>query len=76
MAAKSAAAQTPSKQPNILVIVGDDVGMWNLSAYHRGMMAGPNQASGTFSIDTYATSGSLWWWPLAEASQVVRNEEP
>ena len=51
MAAKSAAAQTPSRQPNIFVIVGDDVGMRNLSAYHRGMMGGPGQASGTFSID-------------------------
>lgn len=26
------------KRPNILVIWGDDVGMWDLSAYHRGMM--------------------------------------
>ena len=23
---------------NILVIWGDDIGMWNISAYHRGMM--------------------------------------
>jgi arylsulfatase len=27
-------------RPNILVIWGDDVGMWNISAYHRGMMGG------------------------------------
>ena len=25
---------------NILVIFGDDIGMWNISAYHRGMMGG------------------------------------
>ena len=31
-------AQT--KQPNILVIMGDDIGMWNIGAYHRGLMAG------------------------------------
>ena len=28
------------KQPNILVIMGDDIGMWNIGAYHRGLMAG------------------------------------
>ncbi len=26
------------KQPNILVIWGDDIGMWNISAYSHGMM--------------------------------------
>jgi arylsulfatase len=25
-------------KPNILVIWGDDIGYWNLSAYHQGMM--------------------------------------
>jgi hypothetical protein len=30
------------KKPNILVIMGDDIGMWNIGAYHRGMMAGPD----------------------------------
>ena len=28
------------KKPNILILWGDDVGMWNISAYHRGMMGG------------------------------------
>ena len=27
-----------SKQPNILIIWGDDIGMWNVSQYSRGMM--------------------------------------
>jgi len=27
-----------SKKPNILVIFGDDIGMWNLSCYSGGMM--------------------------------------
>jgi hypothetical protein len=37
-------AQT--KKPNIVVIMTDDVGIWNISAYHRGMMGGstPNIA--------------------------------
>ena len=30
-------AQTPAR-PNILVIMGDDIGLWNISAYNRGMM--------------------------------------
>jgi hypothetical protein len=25
------------KNPNIVVIMTDDVGVWNISAYHRGM---------------------------------------
>src|SRR6476469_1717600 len=33
------AAQQQQK-PNIVVIMGDDIGMWNIGAYHRGMMAG------------------------------------
>jgi arylsulfatase A-like enzyme len=34
-----------NKQPNIVAIMSDDVGIWNIGAYHRGMMAGrtPNR---------------------------------
>jgi len=28
------------KKPNIIVFMSDDVGIWNISAYHRGMMGG------------------------------------
>ncbi len=38
--APSAFAATDAEKPNILIIWGDDVGMWNISAYHRGMMGG------------------------------------
>ena len=34
--ASAAAAQQP--KPNILAIMGDDIGYWNISAYNRGMM--------------------------------------
>jgi arylsulfatase len=27
------------QKPNILVIRGDDIGYWNISAYNRGMMS-------------------------------------
>jgi arylsulfatase len=33
-----AAAQAPAKKPNILVIMGDDIGWYNPSIYHRGDM--------------------------------------
>ncbi len=48
-----AAAQ--NKKPNILVIFADDVGIWNISAYHRGMMGGR-----TPNIDRLATEGGLF----------------
>jgi hypothetical protein len=35
-----AAAQVTGKKPNIIMIMSDDVGTWNISAYHRGMMGG------------------------------------
>ncbi|UCF69657.1 MAG: arylsulfatase [Acidobacteriota bacterium] len=43
------------QKPNILVIFGDDVGMWNISAYHRGMMGGS-----TPNIDRIANEGALF----------------
>ena len=36
-----ALAQAADQKPNILFIMGDDIGMWNIGAYHRGMMAEP-----------------------------------
>jgi arylsulfatase len=44
----------PTK-PNVLVIWGDDIGIWNLSCYHRGMMGGR-----TPNIDRIATEGALF----------------
>ena len=37
-AAATAPPRTGSK-PNIIVIMGDDIGIWNIGAYHRGMMS-------------------------------------
>jgi arylsulfatase A-like enzyme len=48
-----AVAQTAAKKPNIIMIMGDDVGMWNLSAYHQGMMGGR-----TPNIDRIANEGA------------------
>ena len=35
-----ASAQQQQRPPNILVIMGDDVGWFNIGAYHRGIMSG------------------------------------
>jgi arylsulfatase len=52
----TAHAQTAAaKKPNIVVIMSDDVGIWNISAYHRGMMGGR-----TPNIDQLATQGALF----------------
>jgi len=50
-------------QPNIVVIMGDDIGMWNIGAYHRGMMAGR-----TPNIDKLAAEGAIFTDYYAEAS--------
>jgi hypothetical protein len=36
--AQQPAAPTAGRRPNILVIFGDDIGYWNISAYSRGLM--------------------------------------
>src|SRR5476651_221845 len=51
----AALAQAPAKKPNIVVIMADDVGIWNISAYHRGMMGGS-----TPNIDRIAKEGALF----------------
>jgi arylsulfatase len=48
-------ALAAKKKPNILVIMTDDVGVWNVSAYHRGMMGGS-----TPNIDRIAKEGALF----------------
>ena len=56
-------AQAADKKPNILFIMGDDIGMWNIGAYHRGMMAGR-----TPNLDKLAKEGMLFTDYYAEAS--------
>ncbi len=43
--------------------MGDDIGMWNIGAYHRGMMAGR-----TPNIDTLAREGAIFTDYYAEVS--------
>ncbi len=48
-------AAAANKKPNILVIWGDDIGWFNVSAYNRGMMGYK-----TPNIDRIATEGALF----------------
>src|SRR5208283_3923478 len=60
----TAHAQAASaKPPNILVIMGDDVGWFNIGAYHRGMMSGK-----TPNLDKLAAQGMMFTDYYAEAS--------
>jgi len=67
-AIKSAQAQAQSAapsgaRPNILVIMGDDIGWFNVGAYHRGIMAGK-----TPNLDKLASEGMIFTDYYAEAS--------
>ncbi len=44
-----------AKKPNILIIWGDDIGYWNISAYNQGMMGYK-----TPNIDRLAKEGALF----------------
>ena len=54
-------ANAQQKKPNILVIFGDDIGMWNVSAYTHGMMGR------TPNIDSIATHRHAVHRPLWSA---------
>ncbi|MET0540832.1 MAG: sulfatase-like hydrolase/transferase [Variovorax sp.] len=63
VATQPAIAQAPAKPPNIVVIMGDDIGMWNIGAYHQGLMAGR-----TPNLDKLAAEGMRFTDYYAEAS--------
>src|SRR5437879_1113280 len=55
VAAASAPALAQQQKPNILVIMADDIGYWNISAYNRGMMG-----YRTPNIDRIANEGAIF----------------
>ena len=67
LAAVTIAVATPAaaqaEKPNILFIMGDDVGWFNIGAYHRGIMSGK-----TPNLDKLASQGMLFTDYYAEAS--------
>jgi len=52
---RAAEAPPPKKSPNILILWGDDIGYWNISAYNQGMMGYK-----TPNIDRIAREGALF----------------
>jgi len=56
-------AWAQNQKPNILVIMGDDVGWFNIGAYHRGIMSGK-----TPNLDQLAAQGMMFTDYYAEAS--------
>ena len=57
------AAAQEAKEPNILFIMGDDVGWFNIGAYHQGIMSGK-----TPNLDKLAAEGMRFTDYYAEAS--------
>ena len=56
-------AQQPGRKPNILFIMGDDIGWFNVGAYHQGIMSGK-----TPNLDQLARDGLRFTDYYAEAS--------
>jgi len=66
--AQAQTPQTPAQQgasgrPNILVVMGDDIGWFNVGAYHQGIMSGK-----TPNLDKLAADGMRFTDYYAEAS--------
>lgn len=57
------AQQQAGKKPNIVVIMGDDIGWFNIGAYHQGIMSGK-----TPNLDRLAREGLRFTDYYAEAS--------
>src|SRR5262245_764613 len=56
-------ATAQQQRPNILVIMGDDIGWFNIGAYHQGIMSGK-----TPNLDKLAAQGMRFTDYYAEAS--------
>ncbi|WLB59011.1 arylsulfatase [Bradyrhizobium japonicum] len=62
-AQQQATPAAAGRRPNIVVIMGDDVGWFNIGAYHRGIMSGK-----TPNLDKLASEGMMFTDYYAEAS--------
>src|SRR3989304_4564412 len=67
-AAQLKKTDTQQKRPNILIIWGDDIGYWNVSAYNHGMMGYK-----TPNIDRIAKEGALFTDWYGEQSCAARR---
>src|SRR5271166_2774248 len=62
-ASAPASAQAPQAKPNIMFIMGDDIGWMQPSIYHRGLMVGE-----TPNIDRIGNEGAIFMDYLAMQS--------
>ena len=62
-ASTPAVAQQSPQKPNILFIMGDDIGLYQPSIYHRGLMVGE-----TPNIDRIGNEGAIFTHYYAEQS--------
>jgi len=62
-AASTPATAQPAQKPNILFIMGDDIGLYQPSIYHRGLMVGE-----TPNIDRIGNEGAIFTHYYAEQS--------
>lgn len=63
MSAQAQAKSDNDKKPNILFIMGDDIGIYNVGVYHRTLMVGE-----TPNIDRLAEEGAMFTTYYAEQS--------
>ena len=68
-ASTPAAAQQPAQKPNILFIMGDDIGWMQPSIYHRGLMVGE-----TPNIDRIGNEGAMFMDYVADAELHLRTQ--
>src|SRR6267154_5895073 len=63
LVASAPASAQPQQKPNIMFIMGDDIGWMQPSIYHRGLMVGE-----TPNIDRIGNDGAIFMDYLAEQS--------
>ncbi len=71
MAASAPAAAQQQQKPNILFIMGDDIGWMQPSIYHRGLMVGE-----TPNIDRIGNEGAIFMHYYAEESCTAGRTSP
>jgi arylsulfatase len=66
-----AVAQVPASKPNIVFIMGDDIGWMQPSIYHRGLMVGE-----TPNIDRIGNEGAIFMTYYAESRAAQPGATP
>src|SRR5215831_7607153 len=73
------ASSETQKKPNILLIMGDDIGWYNISAYNHGVMGyrTPNidrlAKEGTMFTDWYGRPRCFHHWPVPDPHRSYKS---